>query len=126
LRRAQACYTRAGGTDAERERLPKLIKSWMLDLDRYGSLLDPAQTCDVEQLGELAATGTRARGLIVDIDVQHPSGLPKRAEWTVSTSVVSDTGRDHSVRLRHAPHLAQARDGIDHEMNDQLRERGVE
>ena len=40
--------------------------------------------------------------------------------------VIPDAGGDHAVVACHSRHLAQTRDGIRHEVDDELRERCVE
>src|SRR5579875_3430863 len=81
LARAQARDERSRGADSQGVGLPPLLKGRMLDLDRDRTVLDLPQPGGVEQLGEMAASSTRARGLIVHVTVQGPGGAgsPRRA-----------------------------------------------
>ena len=53
--------------------------------------------------------------------------LPEHGEWALSArGVIPDAGSDDALLASDARHLAQARDGIRHEVHDELCERCVE
>ena len=65
-------------------------------------------------------------GLVLDTGVQLPGGAPERRQRRPVPCEVPDAGGDDAVEPGHARHLGQARDGIRHEVHDELRERRVE
>jgi hypothetical protein len=68
----------------------------------------------------------RARRLVVHLRVELARRAPERRQRRAVAGQVPDARRDDAARRRHARHLAQACDGIAHEVDDELREGNVE
>ena len=69
----------------------------------------------------------RARsGLVVDVGIELPRGTPEGARRARAAAVVPDARGDDTAAARHARHLLEAGDGVGHEVDDELRERGIE
>ena len=79
-----------------------------------------AQASEREQLGQVALTGTRKIRLIFDLGIELSRGLPEHAERSLTAAVIPDTGGDDAIPTRHTRHLRQSRDGMRHEVHDQL------
>ena len=62
----------------------------------------------------------------VDLGVELARRLPERAERALPAGVIPDACCDAPAFARHARHLAQPRDGIGHEVDDELGQGGVE
>ena len=112
--------------DAERVRLPPVLEARMLDADRKRGLLDVVQPRCPEELGELSLARARKLRLVLGVRIELARRLPERAERTLSTAVVPDARRHDTALARHASHLPKARDGVGHEVDDELRQGGVE
>ena len=70
----------------------------------------------------------RARevGLVVDLGVELPGRVPEGAQRPGTAAVVPHARRDDAAASRDSCQLTQARDGIGHEVDDELRQGGVE
>ena len=117
---------RARRPDAEFERGPPVLERVVLHRDRQRVLFDLIRLSLNEQLCQVPATRPRQRVLAGSSWIEASRGRPKRAEWASSLDEIPDAGRDDAARLGDAEHLAEALDGIGHEMHDQLGERPVE
>ena len=88
--------------------------------------LDVPQPGGREQFREVALARACELGFAIDGRVELPRGLPEQAERTLVAAVVPDARGDDAVPPRHAGHLGQSRDRVLHEVDDELREGGVE
>ncbi len=52
--------------------------------------------------------------------------VPEEAEWSFTAGMIPDACGHDSFSSGHPGHFAQSRDGVIHEVNDELRERGIE
>ena len=116
----------AGGADAEGERLPPLLEARMRQADRESGLLDVVQPGCLEQLGQLTPARACQVGFALEVGVELARRSPERADRPPAAGMIPDAGRDDPLPPRHAGHLAQARDRICHEVNDELGEGRVE
>jgi hypothetical protein len=71
-------------------------------------------------------SGTRKLRLVVHAGIEVARRLLERAERPTAATVIPNTGCDDALSARHPRHLPQARDGIGHEVDDELRHGGVE
>ena len=79
-----------------------------------------------EQLDEMALARPGKLRLIVQARVQRPCRVPEQPERPPASGVVPDAGRDGAARPCHAPHLGQPPRRVVHEVDNELRKRGVE
>jgi hypothetical protein len=98
----------------------------MLDARGDHGRLDRLEPRRGEQLGQVTLARPREIGLVLRVGVDRVHGLPEHAERTLPAGVVPHAGRDGAAGPRHARHLPQSGDRIPHEVDDELRERGVE
>jgi hypothetical protein len=98
----------------------------MLDVNGKDALLDFVQPGSLKELCEMAFTGTRELRLILDVAIELERRLPKRAERPLAAGVIPATRCDDAVLARPARHLAKTSDQVRHEVNDELRQGGVE
>jgi hypothetical protein len=74
----------------------------------------------------VAFAGARKLRLILDVGIKLARCLPERAERPLAAGVIPNArGYDTKV-ARRARHLAKSRDGVCHEVNDELCQSGVE
>jgi len=116
----------AGGTNAERERLPPVLEARVLGADRKSAVLDLAHPGCLQQLREVSLAGTRELRLILDLGVELARRTPEEAEWPPAPGVVPHARGHDAVGTSHARHLAESRDGVRHEVHDELCQGGVE
>ncbi len=110
----------------EREWLPPVVETRVLDGDPESGLLDRVQSSFSEELCELTLARPGEPRLIVDVAIEFARRVPEAAERSLASMMVPDAcGHDASL-ASHAGHLAQAHDGIFHEVDDQLGQRGIE
>jgi len=64
--------------------------------------------------------------LVVHVRHEGAGCVPERRERALAAGMVPDAGGDDPARPGHARHLAEARDGVGHEVHDELCECGVE
>jgi hypothetical protein len=114
------------GTDTESKRLPPIVEARVLDPDGQLGLVDVVEVGGLEQLGKVARAGSRELGFVPSGRIELPNRRPEQAERAPPTGVVPDTSNDHPARTGDSRHLAQAADGIRHEMDDKLRKGDVE
>ena len=81
LVRVQTGHVGAGRTHAEKERLPPLLETPMLDADRERALLDLVQSGCLKQLREVALMGTREVRLIDHMGLELARRFPEEAQW---------------------------------------------
>ena len=74
----------------------------------------------------MAFAGTRKLRLIHDVGIKLARRLPKQAQRPLATPVIPDTSGNDTVPPRDARHVGQAGNRVCHEVDDQLREGGVE
>jgi hypothetical protein len=98
----------------------------MLDVNGKNALLDSVQPGSSEELREVALTGTRELRLILGVAIELKRRLPKHAERSLAAGVIPNTRCHDAVPARHTRHLAKASDRVRHEVNDELRQGGVE
>jgi len=126
VRRIEPRHVAAGRADADRERLPPRFEGRLLDLDEQRALFDFVQAGLIEQHGEPAPAGAGKRRFVLDVVVELPRRVPEQTQRPLAAGVIPDTSGNDSARSRHARHLAQPEHRIGHEMNDQLRQHGIE
>ena len=64
--------------------------------------------------------------LVLDVGVELARGAPERAERSLPAAVIPDAGCDDAVSPGDARELAQPGDRICHEVDDELRQGGIE
>ena len=74
----------------------------------------------------MALTGTRELRFILGVAIKLERRLPEHAERPPAAGVIPNTRCDDTMLVRHARHLAKPADRIRHEVNDELRQGGVE
>jgi hypothetical protein len=74
----------------------------------------------------VALAGPRELRLILDVAIKLACRCPELAERPVAAAVIPHARRDDTMLARHARHLAQSRDRVCHEVNDELGQGGVE
>jgi hypothetical protein len=114
------------GTDTESKRLPPIVEARVLDPDGQLGLVDVVEAGGLEQLGKVARAGSRELGFVPSGRIELPNRRPEQAERAPPTGVVPDASNDDPARTGDSRHLAQAADGIRHEMDDKLRKGDVE
>src|SRR5687768_10916786 len=87
---------------------------------------DVVEAGGLEQLDEVTLAGPRKFRFVLSAGIELPNRRPEQTEGTSPTGVVPDAGDHAPVRAGDSRHLAQAADGIRHEMHDELREGNVE
>ena len=101
-RLVQGPRVRAGGPDAERERLPPFLEACVLahagDLPR----LDVAQPRRHQHPGEVPLAGARQVRFVLDARVELPRGAPERRERRPTAPEVPDARGDDAIRPRDA------------------------
>ena len=117
---------RAGRPDTPREGLPPLVEGRVRAASGHGRRFDPVEAGRREKLAEVVRASARSTGLVLDVRIDLPSGLPERTERPAPAGEVPDARRDDAAHERHPRHLAQASDRIGHEMDNELRTRGIE
>jgi hypothetical protein len=115
-----------GRANAERERLPPIVEGPVLDVDRQHALVDRTQPGCLHQLRQLTLASACEPGLILDLRIKVTCDLPEQAERTSPARMIPDARSHDSSPSRHACHLDETTDRILHEVNDELRQGGVE
>ena len=98
----------------------------MLDGDPEVGLDDVLQSRRPEQSREVAFACARELRLVLDGGIELAHSLPVHAQRALSAAVIPHGCRHDASLARDTRHLAQSRHGICHEVDDELRERGVE
>ena len=70
--------------------------------------------------------GTRELRLILDVGIELARRIPEQAERPAASRVIPHACSHEPTRARHARHLPKSCDGVRHEVNDELCQRGVE
>src|SRR5438270_1088691 len=112
--------------NAEHERLPPLLEARMLHLNREDTLLDLIHACQPEELRKVAATGARKARLVLHLRVERARRIPEHTQRPAPAGVIPDAGGHDSAPPGHPRHLAKPRDGVGHEVDDELRQNRVE
>ena len=74
----------------------------------------------------MASSSAGQFGLVVDLRVELTGRLPEASQRPLATCVIPHTRCDNAARSGHAGHFAESFDRCSHEVNDELRQRGVE
>jgi len=85
-----------------------------------------AQIRLVEQLSEMTFMCSREIRFVSYLGIELAGGLPKLRQGCAAPRVIPDTRGNDSTWRGNALHLAQACNGITHEMHDELREGCIE
>jgi hypothetical protein len=115
-----------GGADAEREGFPPLLEARVLNTDSESAMPDLSEPGLLKQLRKMAFTCSGQSCLTFGPGIALPDRLPEQAEWTTAAFVVPDTRRHDTMPACHTAHFPKACDGVRHEMDDELCERGIE
>ena len=111
--------------DPERVRRPPVLEALELDVDAELRLLDVPQPGLPGQLTEVSLAGSGERGLVPRGGIEVAHRRPERRQRPAVAGVVPHARRDHAAGPGHPRHLPQTRDRVRHEVDDQLRQRGV-
>ena len=118
---------RAGGPDTEGERLPPILERRMLDGRGEHGGLDVVQPGRNEQLDEMPLARAGELRLVVDGGIELLRDGPEVVQRACATGGVIPHARgDDTTSDGDAAHLAEAGNGVGHEMDDELREGAVE
>ena len=98
----------------------------MADVDGQRGDLRPAQPGLREELGQMTFADTGQARLVVGGRIQLTYRAPERGQRSAPARVVPYAGRDHPAGPGNPAHFPQARHWVSHEMDDQLRHRGIE
>src|SRR5205807_10063990 len=98
----------------------------MLDVDRERGLLDLIDARRSEELSEVALSRPRQPRLVRYARIECPCRIPEQTQRALAAGVIPDTRGDRATRAGDPGHLAKPRDGVGHEMDDELRQRSVE
>ena len=98
----------------------------MLDGDQDRGLLDHVQSCFFEEFGEVTFARSGEVRLSFAVVIEFVCRVPEEAEWSFAAGMIPDAGGHDSFLAGHPDHFAQTRDGVTHEVNDELREAGIE
>ena len=98
----------------------------MFDADGENALLDPVQTGRFEELAEVTLARSREVRLTLDMGIKLARRLPEDAEWSPAAGVIPHACRHDTVLAGDASHLTKSHDGVRHEVDDELCQRGVE
>jgi hypothetical protein len=98
----------------------------MLNVNRKSALRDFMQPGFSEELRKVALAGAGKLRLIFDVGIKLPCRDPEQAERPLAAGVIPNTRRHDTMLAGHARHLAQSRDRVCHEMNDELGQGGIE
>jgi hypothetical protein len=113
-------------TDPESKRLPPIVETRVLEPNGHLGVVDVVEAGGLEQLGKVARAGSRELRFVLSAWIELPNSRPEQAQRTPPTGVVPDGSDDHPARTGDPGHLAQAPDGIRHEMDNKLRKGNVE
>ena len=122
----ECCDVAAGGAYPEGEGLPPRFEGRVLDGDRERGFLNRAESSFSEEFGEMTFARSGEVRLSFAVAIELACGVPEESEWSFAAVMIPDAGSHDSFLARHPGHLAQTRDGVIHEVNDELREGGVE
>ena len=74
----------------------------------------------------MALSCPRELRFILDAGIELLRRLPEQAERPLAAGMIPHAGGPHTICARHARHLAQSRDRVCHEVNDELRQGSIE
>ena len=110
----------------ERERLPPVLEGRVLDGDPERGLLDRVESGCSEELCKVTLARPGEPRLVLDVAIELACRVPEEAERSLTAVMIPDAcGHDASI-AGHAGHLAQAHNGLAHEVHDELRHGGIE
>ena len=89
-------------------------------------LLDVAHAGLDEELDEVTLPRAGESGFVLDIGIDLVDRVPVDAQRALATRVIPHRRRDDAAGARDTCHLANARDRIGHEVDDELRQRSIE
>ena len=98
----------------------------MVDLDGQDTLLGRVEAGGVKEPREVTFRRTGALRFVRGIRIELTGDLPEGAERSALATVVPDTCRHDSAFTCNPGHLAEPRDRIVHEVDDELREHRIE
>ena len=116
----------AGRANAERERLPPGIEGLVAEFDDQVGPDGVAQAGGLEQLEQVALAGAREPRFVDRAGIELVSRGPERTERAAPAGVVPHGCGDDPPGPGDPRHLAQTRDGVGHEMHDELGDGSVE
>ena len=122
----ERCDVAASWAYPEREGLPPRFEGRVLDGDRERGFLDHVQPRFSEEFGEVTFAHAGALRLSFAVAIELVGRVPEEAEWSFAAGMIPDACGHDSFLAGYPGHLAQARDRVLHEVNDELRERGIE
>jgi hypothetical protein len=96
------------------------------DPDRQRGDLGLPQACALEEPGQVAFADPGQVRLVVGRRVELAHGAPELAQRAAAARVIPHAGRHDSAGPGDPAHLPQPRGRVGHEVDDELRDRGVE
>jgi hypothetical protein len=113
-------------TNAEGVRPPPVVETLMDDRNGEEGLLNLAQTRLAQELRQMTLTRSSEPRFILHSVIKLLCSFPKEAEWPPTAVMIPNACGNDSVVDSHSGHLPQTRGWVVHEVNDQLRQCGIE
>jgi len=98
----------------------------VLDRDRERGFLYRVQSGFSEKFGEVSFARSGEVSFSFAVAIEFARSVPEEREWSFATGVIPDAGGHDSALAGYPGHLVQPCDRVVHEVNNELREGGVE